>query len=236
MAEQIVRWLALRLQIQSTPIQLKTLNLVITLASASAPAFCRAVSRPATDGACTVAAGVLAAQAYTTEPHSEYGDKPQQLVRSSATKCAQLLDSTAADHTPKKPRKQQEGGLFSKMSPVVNLAWEGARHLFDSPDAAEVRFSIDFGLFFGRILVYFGLTLVLRFGFQERELERLEELIRGSNRPLFAGDRVRYSEGRVEGMIQVRFSSVDFGLFWPILAFFGLALDPFWSEFGSVWP
>ena len=37
---------------------------------------------------------------------------------------------------------------------------------------------------------------------EERELERLEELIRGSNKPLFAGDRVRYSEGRVEGVIQ----------------------------------
>jgi hypothetical protein len=77
MAEQIARWLALRLQVQSTPVQLKTLNLVIALASAGAPAFCRAVSRPAADG--TVAAGVLAAQEYTTEPHPDYGDKPQQV-------------------------------------------------------------------------------------------------------------------------------------------------------------
>ncbi len=180
LSEQMVNWLAQRLQVDSTPVKLKTLNLICALASTDAPSFCRALSRPATspdERPPTVISGVMLAVKYEVEPHPQYGDKPQQLVRAAAKKCADRLESTAALHTPKKPSSSSKPGFFSKMSPVVSLALSesvsAARNLFESTDAAE-----------------------------ERELQRLEDLIGSSSKPLFAGDRVRYSEGRLEGVIQ----------------------------------
>eukprot|EP01044_Picomonas_judraskeda_P004804 COSAG03_NODE_431_length_7966_cov_4.105123_4_plen_731_part_00 len=178
---QIVTWLALRLQVDSTPVKLKTLNLVHALASSGAHHFCRAlVRRPdAAAGECpaNVMSGVMLAVKYEVEPHPQYGDKPQQLVRNAAMRCADLLENTATLHTPKKPTSSSKPGFFSKMSPVVSLALSesvsAARNLFESTDGAE-----------------------------ERELQRLEDLIAASNKPLFVGDRVRYSEGRLEGVIQ----------------------------------
>ena len=181
LAEQIVTWLALRLQVDSTPVKLKTLNLVHALASSDTHHFCRAlIRRPdavAGEGPVSVMSGVMLAVKYEVEPHPQYGDKPQQLVRNAATRCADLLEHKAALHTPKKPTSSSKPGFFSKMSPVVSLALSesvsAARNLFESTDGAE-----------------------------DRELQRLEDLIAASNKPLFVGDRARYSEGRLEGVIQ----------------------------------